>query len=168
MKFASEMAVTGFATKLNNKFFKISARLPGGTRFSAATSRINVLGKIILAITALSAAKNMPKAYINIIGLMYALLLPTLKFAMDDSTSTKTSIGATDFNALMNKSPSKLKYGATPGATTATNTPKIMAMIIRVTKLKRVNAENIGEPCQNYNDKMMKISPVFYTKMWNA
>ena len=91
-------------------------------------------------------------------------MLPTLKLAIDDSTKTNTRIGATDLSALMNRSPSKLKYGAAFGNRIATNIPKMMAIIIRVTKLKRVKAENIEKPCQNYDDKILKISPIFYTE----
>ena len=89
--------------------------------------------------TEVNAAKSMPIAYISIIGLML-VPCPTLKLAIDDKTRTKTKIGATDLSALMNKSPNKLKYGATFGNTTATPIPKIMAIIIRETKLKRIKA----------------------------
>ena len=65
------MAVTGLAIKLSNKFFKISARLPGGVNAPCAgASRNKVLGNKTLETTALNAAKSMPKAYISIIGLM--------------------------------------------------------------------------------------------------
>ena len=115
MKFASAIAVTGFATKLNNKFLKISAKLPGACNSEfAGISKNNVLGNMLLTVTAANADKNMPIPYITIIGLILALPpLPTVKLAIDAKTSTKTKIGATDFNALMNKSPRILKYGAT-------------------------------------------------------
>lgn len=66
-----------------------------------------------------------------------------LKLAIDERTSTKTKIGATDFNALINSSPNKLKYGVTVGNNSATPIPKIMAIIILVTKLNREKNSSI-------------------------
>ena len=151
IKFASAIATTGLATKLSSKFFRISTRLPGGCKSAcAAISRNSVLGNKMLDTTALSAARNIPTAYISIIGLMAALDWPTLKFAIEANTKMKTRIGATDFKALINRSPNRLNEGVASGNTTATPTPKIMAMMIRETKLMRIRAENIRLPCENY------------------
>ena len=145
------MATTGFATKLSTRFLRISPRLPGGCKSPcAAISRNNVLGNKILAITALNAARNMPTAYISIIGLIVELVWPTWKFAIDARTRMKTRTGATDFSALINRSPNRLKEGAASGNNRATPTPRIMAMMIRETKLRRDRAENIRLPCENY------------------
>ena len=63
---------------------------------------------MILAITALNAASNIPIAYISMMGLIFALC-PTLKLAIEAKTSTKTKMGATDLSALINRSPNRLK-----------------------------------------------------------
>ena len=89
---------------------------------------------------------------------------PTLKLAIDASTKTNTKIGATDFNALINKSPNKLAYGAACGNKVATKPPNTMAIIIRETRLNRVRAENITEPYQVHIAQIKKTSGVFYTE----
>ena len=49
--------------------------------------------------------------------------------AIEAKTNTNTKIGATDLSALINKSPKRLKQGATLGNKTATPIPKIIAII---------------------------------------
>ena len=144
MKFASFKAVIGFVIKLNNKFFNTSATLPGGCKVtSLACAKTNVLGNIVLTTTALMDASSIPTAYKIKIGLKLPAPSPTLKLVIDASTKTKTKIGATDFKALINKSPKRLTYGATFGNKYATIKPRMMAIRIRETKLKRARAANM-------------------------
>ncbi|MNC74548.1 hypothetical protein D3C75_1259220 [compost metagenome] len=68
---------------------------------------------------------------------------PTLKLAIDERTKTNTRIGAMDFNALIKSSPKIMKYWAELGNRYATIKPRIMAIRIRVTKLKRARTANM-------------------------
>ena len=138
MKLAFIRALTGLSTALNSRLCKTSLMPPGADTVMSSVSRIRLDGNSVLAITATTAAANVPIKYSTRIGRMW-VTCPCLWLAIEAMTSTNTKIGATAFRALTNTLPTKATESAAAGASQASKMPAIRPMTIWVTRLVRLS-----------------------------
>ena len=106
---------------------------PGAADSPAASGRTSSTGNMKDAITAVTAAANVPSRYSTTTRPML-LPAPSLPFASAPITRKNTSTGAIAFKAFTNRLP-RIAIGAAWGTATPRIAPIIRPQIIRFTKL---------------------------------